>query len=319
MGSLRADVLARPAARGGQSGGTGGEVRRCAGLGDSAGIPLSAGRQPARHRLDRRGLRLRLGRFAARHRAALRPCRPALAERGRHANLRRGRRALPLGDGVAWWSSPPASRASVWRCSIPTYRRRSPTSRRLPGAARRSASTGSGATSAMRSAGSASGSPPNRRGARGGLLVRRGLDVPFGGLPWWWGEETHPRLNPADPVLTWTHALHRQRCALRQRTALQRPPARTGLGQVGRRQDHRLPDGRCGGRRPPRPEDAGGLLQHRAHAAPPGRLGRGQLLLCGTCMDARGLDANGLIEGAVRSTMDALAAETRGADKVLVF
>ena len=45
----------------------------------------------------------------------------------------------------------------------------------------------------------------------------------------------------------------------------------------------------------------------------------GQVLLCGTCMDARGLDASGLIEGAVRSTMDALAAETRGADKVLVF
>ena len=45
----------------------------------------------------------------------------------------------------------------------------------------------------------------------------------------------------------------------------------------------------------------------------------GQVLLCGTCMDARGLDADGLIEGAVRSTMDALAAETRGADKVLVF
>jgi uncharacterized protein involved in oxidation of intracellular sulfur len=45
----------------------------------------------------------------------------------------------------------------------------------------------------------------------------------------------------------------------------------------------------------------------------------GQVLLCGTCMDARGLDAEDLIEGAVRSTMDALAAETRAADKVLVF
>jgi uncharacterized protein involved in oxidation of intracellular sulfur len=45
----------------------------------------------------------------------------------------------------------------------------------------------------------------------------------------------------------------------------------------------------------------------------------GQVLLCGTCMDARGLGADGLIEGAVRSTMDALAAETHAADKVLVF
>jgi uncharacterized protein involved in oxidation of intracellular sulfur len=45
----------------------------------------------------------------------------------------------------------------------------------------------------------------------------------------------------------------------------------------------------------------------------------GQLLLWGTCMDARGLDADGLIEEAVRSTMEVLAAETHAADKVLVF
>jgi uncharacterized protein involved in oxidation of intracellular sulfur len=47
--------------------------------------------------------------------------------------------------------------------------------------------------------------------------------------------------------------------------------------------------------------------------------GKGQVLLCGTCMDARGITDSELIEGARRSTMDALAAETLAADKVLVF
>jgi len=45
----------------------------------------------------------------------------------------------------------------------------------------------------------------------------------------------------------------------------------------------------------------------------------GRVLLCGTCMDARGLDGDAVIDSAERSTMDALAAETRAADKVLVF
>ncbi len=45
----------------------------------------------------------------------------------------------------------------------------------------------------------------------------------------------------------------------------------------------------------------------------------GQVLLCGTCMDARGIVEAELIEGARRSTMDELAAETIAADKVLVF
>jgi uncharacterized protein involved in oxidation of intracellular sulfur len=45
----------------------------------------------------------------------------------------------------------------------------------------------------------------------------------------------------------------------------------------------------------------------------------GRVLLCGTCMDARGLADAEVIDGAARSTMDALAAETRAADKVLVF
>jgi len=43
------------------------------------------------------------------------------------------------------------------------------------------------------------------------------------------------------------------------------------------------------------------------------------VLLCGTCMDARGIGDNDLIEGTKRSTMDALAAATTASDKVLVF
>ena len=45
----------------------------------------------------------------------------------------------------------------------------------------------------------------------------------------------------------------------------------------------------------------------------------GKVLLCGTCMDARGLDEAALMPGARRSTMDELAAATLEADKVLVF
>lgn len=47
--------------------------------------------------------------------------------------------------------------------------------------------------------------------------------------------------------------------------------------------------------------------------------GNGKVLLCGTCMDARGLDAAALVAGARRSTMDELAAATSEADKVIVF
>lgn len=47
--------------------------------------------------------------------------------------------------------------------------------------------------------------------------------------------------------------------------------------------------------------------------------GRGRLLLCGTCLDARGLQSTELVPGSVRSTMDELAQETATADKVLVF
>jgi uncharacterized protein involved in oxidation of intracellular sulfur len=47
--------------------------------------------------------------------------------------------------------------------------------------------------------------------------------------------------------------------------------------------------------------------------------GKGLVLLCGTCLDARGIAATELINGARRSTMDELAAATARADKVLVF
>lgn len=45
----------------------------------------------------------------------------------------------------------------------------------------------------------------------------------------------------------------------------------------------------------------------------------GRVLLCGTCLDARGLAMDDLIDGVTRSTMDELAAETLRAEKVVVF
>ncbi len=45
----------------------------------------------------------------------------------------------------------------------------------------------------------------------------------------------------------------------------------------------------------------------------------GTLLLCGTCMDARGMAENELVAGAQRSTMPELTELTLAADKVLVF
>jgi len=44
-----------------------------------------------------------------------------------------------------------------------------------------------------------------------------------------------------------------------------------------------------------------------------------KVLICGTCMDARGLAQDELIEGALRSTMDELTTLTYEAVKVLVF
>jgi uncharacterized protein involved in oxidation of intracellular sulfur len=47
--------------------------------------------------------------------------------------------------------------------------------------------------------------------------------------------------------------------------------------------------------------------------------GKGQVLLCGTCMDARGLTDSEMMSGAKRSSMDELAAAVLQAEKVLVF
>lgn len=46
---------------------------------------------------------------------------------------------------------------------------------------------------------------------------------------------------------------------------------------------------------------------------------KGNVLLCGTCMDARGISEEEVVKGAQRSTMDELADVTMAADKVLVF
>ena len=46
---------------------------------------------------------------------------------------------------------------------------------------------------------------------------------------------------------------------------------------------------------------------------------RGEVLLCGTCMEARGLNDGELTEGAQRSTLDVLAERTLSAERVLVF
>jgi uncharacterized protein involved in oxidation of intracellular sulfur len=48
-------------------------------------------------------------------------------------------------------------------------------------------------------------------------------------------------------------------------------------------------------------------------------LRKGEVALCGTCMDARGLGAAELMEGAQRSTLAQLADWTAEADQVLVF
>lgn len=48
-------------------------------------------------------------------------------------------------------------------------------------------------------------------------------------------------------------------------------------------------------------------------------LRKGAVALCGTCMDARGLREDEVIEGAQRSTLSQLASWTAESDKVLVF
>jgi uncharacterized protein involved in oxidation of intracellular sulfur len=45
----------------------------------------------------------------------------------------------------------------------------------------------------------------------------------------------------------------------------------------------------------------------------------GQVAVCGSCMDARGITAEALVTGAERGSMDILSAWTAEADKVIVF
>ena len=50
-----------------------------------------------------------------------------------------------------------------------------------------------------------------------------------------------------------------------------------------------------------------------------GVIRRADVVLCGTCMDARGIGEGELVPGATRGTMPQLADLTLAADKVLVF
>lgn len=49
------------------------------------------------------------------------------------------------------------------------------------------------------------------------------------------------------------------------------------------------------------------------------RMVGGEVALCGTCLDARGIGAEEIVAGAHRGSLDELAAWTAEADKVLVF
>lgn len=49
------------------------------------------------------------------------------------------------------------------------------------------------------------------------------------------------------------------------------------------------------------------------------RMVGGEVVLCGTCMDARGIGGDEIVAGARRGSLDELAAWTAEADKVLVF
>ena len=45
----------------------------------------------------------------------------------------------------------------------------------------------------------------------------------------------------------------------------------------------------------------------------------GKIGVCGTCMNARGMKPDTLVEGAHRSSMDELTCSTQEAEKVIVF
>src|SRR5579863_380027 len=107
---------------------------------------------------------------------------------------------------------------------------------------------------------------------------------------------------------------HPQRCALWDRALLQRPAARELPRQEGSRdRADALSDGRCSFLRPEGPEDTSNACSNAM------RPGAHKIVLCGTCMDARGLGESDLMEGAHRGSMDELAETTLAADKVMVF
>lgn len=47
--------------------------------------------------------------------------------------------------------------------------------------------------------------------------------------------------------------------------------------------------------------------------------GGGEISVCGTCIDARGITTEELVEGAPRGTMDLMTSWTQWADKVITF
>jgi uncharacterized protein involved in oxidation of intracellular sulfur len=57
----------------------------------------------------------------------------------------------------------------------------------------------------------------------------------------------------------------------------------------------------------------------------PGPIGQGAMMkkvavgVCGTCMDARGLRDEEMVDGAARETLEELAEWTQWSDRVLVF
>ncbi len=57
-------------------------------------------------------------------------------------------------------------------------------------------------------------------------------------------------------------------------------------------------------------------LEHMIHRV---LAAHGRVLMCGACMDARGLAEGDMMEGPTRSSMDELAEATLAADRVLVF
>jgi sulfur relay (sulfurtransferase) complex TusBCD TusD component (DsrE family) len=74
----------------------------------------------------------------------------------------------------------------------------------------------------------------------------------------------------------------------------------------------------CGELRERRANHAERLLQSQADAQEPDHK-RDRVGVCGTCMDARGIKPESIVEVAKRSSMDELADWTQEADKVLVF